>query len=389
MPTEHILRATRQEGFLEEWIDRRTGRQAAILCSALRLNGSGSTGEKKEALREAGTTLHPYFLVDHFSQYKSKVAVVDFARGVLNEKDLQSCQKGENGESYDTAALLFAIFRRRWSDLKLIYHLDKIHKTGFARMKLQDTIRHPQQAFKEFLQFEPVKAILAEFDRERADGLSSKVKDVITHDERHLVFIRRANRPLCVVQEAGAMFHGYKPEWIILDFEESAKRVNISSDSVSIPLEIANRIASGYFGKTCEYANEREVTFAKQVEYFLSRIRDAKDGDLLLVEVVAANSPLEGAPKLKISDPGSCSIGSAIGHFEKVVGKLLTEIVHIESVKVLFHAKRVSLIFDKEGDQEFVVRYSDHRLNARERREFEKLMKETLWHRGTLHRKAV
>lgn len=71
--------------------------------------------------------------------------------------------------------------------------------------------------------------------------------------------------------------------------------------SVSIPLEIANRLASGYFGRSCEYENESKVTYAKQLERFLDILRKQKTGELLLVEVVVLNSPLEGSLKIEIN----------------------------------------------------------------------------------------
>jgi len=171
--------------------------------------------------------------------------------------------------------------------------------------------------------------------------------------------------------------HGYRPEWIILDFTEDAKRVNISSISVSVPLEIANRLASGYFHATCEYENECQITHAKQLEHFLKTLQAKDDGDLVLVEIVVTNSPLDGAPKFKISDADSKPIGRAIAHFERAVGKLLVHVDHIDSVKVRYRKKRISLIFEPQdgSDGEYVVRYSDHRLNAGERRRFEELIR--------------
>jgi hypothetical protein len=376
---EPILAAVQQNGHVQEWIDRRTGRQLGILCTALGVPGDGSTRKKRAAVQGQDEGLTPYLLVERFTQYKSKVAVTDFARAVLPQETLQACQKDEDGKDYDTAALMFAIYLRKWSDLRLVYHLDKIHKTGFARMKLQDTPRRPQQEFKDFLQAKSVKTILAEFDKARGDGLTSEFKDVIVHDKRHLVFVRRANRPDHLVKRTGGVMHGYKSEWIILDFDDGAKHVNISSVSVDVPLEIANRLASGYFGKQVEYDNESRVTYTKQVHRFLGQVKDVKAGVLVLVEVVAGNSPLDGAPKIKISDPGSGSVGTAVGHFEKAIGGFLADIEHLESIKVLFHKKRVSLLFEKveDTDGEYVVRYSDHRLNAGERREFEKHMEDT------------
>ena len=200
---------------------------------------------------------------------------------------------------------------------------------------------------------------------------------MIPHDGRFLVFIRRAERPDHILGSEGVV-HGYRPEWIILDFEEGAKRVRISSISVSVPLEIANRIASEYYGAPCEYENEAEITYAKQIAVSLRTLASAKDEEVRLVELVVRNSPHDGSPKLKITDPDSNCIGDGVAHFEKAVGKLLDSVEEIESVKVSFRKKRVSLIFEplEEKDKD-VVRYSDHRLNANERKLFENYMKDT------------
>ncbi|HPS03384.1 MAG TPA: hypothetical protein PLA90_17735, partial [Candidatus Sumerlaeota bacterium] len=61
------------------------------------------------------------------------------------------------------------------------------------------------------------------------------------------------------------------------------------------------------------------------------------------------------------------------------VGGLLDHLNHIESIKVLFAGKRVSVIFaheEKQAEDEFTVRYSDHRLNVFQRQEFEHYMRQ-------------
>jgi len=376
MHLDHVMQKVNEDGFLDDWIAKRTGRQLTMLCDALGLDGDGSTRKKRAEIENANGQIEPFVLVERFSQFKSKVAVAEFAQGVLDEDACEECQKGE--EDFDKVALLFAIFARQWTDLRLIYHLDKIHKTGFARMKLKGNARKPKKTIAEFLTTATVKKILAAFDKDQGDGLTSELKDVITINGGNLVFIRRANRPDHLVKRTGGVIHGYTSEWIILDFEDGGKRVNISSVSVNVPLEIANRIASGYFGKDCEYDNESEETYPKQLQRFLGNVKDGKDKDLTLVEFVVSTSPLDGAPKFKLSHQDSNPIGAAIDHFEKAVGKVLADIDQIESVKVLYRKKRVSLIFEPvdDTDDEYVVRYSDHRLNARQRREFESHMKE-------------
>jgi hypothetical protein len=372
---DYILFRARHNNFIEDWIRKLNGRQLKILCNHWGIDGNESLNDRKNDLTSRKEELYPYYLVNQFSKSKSKVTIIDFAKGVLSPDVLNDCRIKE--ETFDTTALLFAIYSKDWSHLRLIFHLEKIHKTGFARMILKNTISRPTLKFYEFLLPEEIKKILVDFDKSRRDGRTSEFKDIITYDGHYLVFIRRAERPDFILREEGVM-HGYRPEWIILDFEENAKRVRISSVSVNAPLEIANRIASGYFGKSCEYKNETEITYAKQIERFLKQIVNGGSIDLPLVEILIANSPLKGSHKIKITSPQSKSIGDGIDHFETAVGSILSEIENIESTKVYYCKKRVSLIFEKvEGTKdEYVVRYADHKLNASERGQFETNMRE-------------
>ncbi len=373
----HTLALFHQERFLEKWIKGCTGRQIEILCKNLGINGAETIRQKKDYLYLTGDQrLLPYLLVDQFAKFKSKVAVEDFAKRVIGEENLSACRI--NDQEFDKTALLFAVYHRNPADLQLIFHLDKIHKSGFARMRLTGQVHRPNQPFTEFLIPGMVTRILSDFDQAKGDRRISEFKNVVAHDGHHLLFIRRAERRDLILK-AGEVVHGYRPEWIILDFAENAKRVNISSVSVSVPLEIANRLASAYFGKPCEYENENQITYSKQLERFLEILKDGRASELTLVEIVVANSPLEGSPKIKITDPESNPIGTAIGHFEKAVGRILANLDHIESIKVHYRKKRISLIFEKvdEAEGEYIVRYSDHRLNALERRSFESHFMET------------
>jgi len=368
---DHEMRRVTAEGYLDAWLRHRTGRQLTVLCQTLEIDGGDSTQKQRKALREADVDLLPYVLMERFAQRKSKVAVADFAERVLAPEMLEIGRVKET--EFDTVALMFAVFDRNPTDLRLIYHLDRIHKNGFARMRLETDVRQSEQTLEQFLSTDALTALLAAFDQSRTDGLTSELRDVIEHHGRHLVFVRRGERPNHLVSSGGEVMHGYNPEWIILDFEHGAKRVNISSVSPEVPLEIANRIATAYFGKTCEYANEHITTYPKQVERFLNQIRDVAEGELVLVEVALDGSPLEGSPKLLLSD--TSSIGPALAQLESMTGPFLDDIDQLNSIKVLYRKKRVSLIFEaEEGGEGYVVRYSDHRLNGLQRPKFEALM---------------
>jgi hypothetical protein len=196
--------------------------------------------------------------------------------------------------------------------------------------------------------------------------------------DNHLVFIRRCERPSLIMQ-GHEILHGYRPEWIVLVFFAGAKRVNISSLSVEDSLEIANRIASEYYGTPCEYENDSAITYSKQLEKFLSLLKKDSEEKLTLVELVANNSPLDNSCALKLYHGDTTSIGPSVRQFEKAIGSLTTAIDAIDSIKVLYGKKRVSLIFERYGggDDQFVVRYSDHRLNPLERVSFEIYMSDT------------
>lgn len=359
---------------LDEWVKHRTGRQLNVLATTFGLGGMARR-KQKDAIRALDGELLPYLLVDRFAQFKSKVAVLDFARATLPAREVESCMKGIDDP--DKPALLFAIYHHRWTDLRLVFHLDKVHKTGFARMRLARSAPRVDQPLKDFLTEEKAKSVLAAFDKARHDGLTSEVKSVIPQEDRVLVFIRRGERPDHLVAPDGSVMHGYKSEWIILDFAGDARRVDISSVSVDLPLEIANRIASAYFKRDCEYENESVASSPNQIEAFLASVRLVTDGPLLLVELTCGASPLAGASGIRIRQADSRSIGDSLHHFERQIGNL--RLADIESVKVLFRKKRVSLIPEPSEDEPgaYVVRYSDHRLNARERIDFENHMRDS------------
>lgn len=98
------------------------------------------------------------------------MATVDFAKGVLTGEMLEICRIKD--DEFDKTALLFSIYHRRSTDLRLVFHLDKIHKTGFARMKLKERVRQPKKFFQDFLTPKTVKGILTGFDKSKRVGYS-------------------------------------------------------------------------------------------------------------------------------------------------------------------------------------------------------------------------
>lgn len=73
MALENTFIRSCQDGFMNEWIGRRTGRQINVLCANLGIDGTDSVRQKKNALHSPGNgQLLPYLLVDQFAKYKPK-----------------------------------------------------------------------------------------------------------------------------------------------------------------------------------------------------------------------------------------------------------------------------------------------------------------------------
>lgn len=377
---DQLLEQAIRPGYMDEWIEKQNERQIDVLRRNLGLTGiktgRGKLKAKKDELRPDNDELLPYVLVKEFARFKSRLATIEAARIALPPNVMELCAKGD--DDYDTLALCFAIYHHDSKQLCSVLHLDRIHKTGFARMKMKDGPRRPKQQLTDYLKRQAVEQLLAAFDESKADGRTSSFKNIIITDDHCHVFIRRCEKPSLILQGSDVV-HGHRPEWIVLQFFDGAKRVNISSLSVSDSLEIANRIASEYFSQSCEYENESEITFAKQIDRFLAQLKDDADEEMVLVELVVGNTPLLGAPAMTLTDRQSKSIGPAIKQFEQNNGEVLAALDNIESIKVFYRKKRVKLITEKleESDEEYIVRYSDHQLNPKERRSFEDYMRKT------------
>ncbi len=237
------------------WVKKLSPRQRAVLCAGLGLEAEKAK-EQRTALQGCNGGLTPFYLIDQFAYRKSKFAVADLAARVLPQDQMEACRL--KGDDYDVRALLYALYVADPDYLRMVFHLDKIHKSGFARMTLDKPPRQPQQTFEEFLTDAQARKVLAEFDAAKGNRGHSELKRILRHDHHHLVFIRRPERSQYILRNDHIQ-HGHRAEWIILDFADNARRVNISSISPDVPLEIANALATVYYGQEVEYDNEREV----------------------------------------------------------------------------------------------------------------------------------
>jgi len=371
MCLEPWLKSAADTSYMRKWIGDLNKRQLRILCDHLGLDGDAKLEQQRDSLVSCNGQLTPYFLVERFHYRRSKFAIADHAATVLPRDTVDACRAGE--DDFDTLALLFALYRRDPKHLKTVYHLEKVHSTGFARMKLKGKARKPDnKTFREFLTNKVLGTMLAQFDAHKNDGRTSELMNIVSDADHPVVFIRREEQRSMLLKSAHAI-HGFRPEWIILDFHDNGKRVDISSHSMSVPLEIANRIATAYFNTDCEYENEVEVTPQALIEKFIDLLKRDGIDFLKLVEVHVKNSPLDGAPVLKIASEGDDSVADGVRHFEKAVAGILGDIGLIKTIKVLYCGKRVKLTFEAVSDAEggYCVRYADKALNKRERKAFE------------------
>ncbi len=376
LAVEALVERARSDAFMDAWINERTAQQAIMLRHLLGLPPVTSIRERRAALHDHKDALRPFVPVQEFSALKHRAAVLDFARRRLTPEVVALALVNE--DKHDAAALIYALYRRDWSDLGLLFQVDKVHKSGFARMVLAELPRRGPQGFAEYVTGPATAGVLAEYDRQDPDGRVSEFRGVLADGESTLVFIRRPERRDRIIRGT-TILHGFSPEWIILDFHEAAVRVNIASKSVAPSLEIANALASAYYGRPCEYENDRAPSQARQIRRLLDAlVSDTVEG-LRLVEIAATHSPLPTAPKMVLTSTTTLSVAEAVRQFEVAFGSLHDNLDRLHAIKVLYHGKRVTLSFDRPddpapGETVYVVRYTDHRLSAGERKPFEQFM---------------
>lgn len=372
---EPLLRA-RDPDHMRDWVQSRTGRQADMLCRAMGITDATRLKERRSALASCNGQLVPYYLVDQFAHGKGEFAALDLAKSKLSDATIKACLC-EDEETCDKKALLYALYHDSPDHLKTLFHLDKIHKRGFARMVLKQKVRQPDTKFVSFLTTKKAKDVLEAFDKSRRDRRQSQLKDIIQHNHHHLVFVRRPERQQYIMQ-SGRIRHGHRVEWIVLDFSENAQRVAIASDSRDIPLGMANALGSAYFGKDVEYIDECQITYAKQIENLLKQLKGGKCQGLDLVELDVTGSPIDGVD-LRLCHESSDIVRRAVAGLERDHGDLTAHIDRIHKVEVVYQNKRIDLRFDPLGNpDEFVIRYMDQRLkNASLRKRFEDFMRDT------------
>lgn len=375
-PVQRLVEDARTRDYMERWIGKRKPAEVAMLRHLLGLPADAPLRDRKSELKDRADDLRRFVLPAAFALRKSMHAAVDVASGCLDTGDLEAAREADG--SYSTAALIFAIHDRTWPDLENVFHLDKLHKSGFARLRLPRPPRRPARKLRDFLNSGELLAVLRHHDADFGDRNTSELQQVIGLRDALLVFIRRPHQNGFVLTE-NRIVHGFTPDQIVLEFRDEAALLNIASHGQAVSYEIANRIASAFYGETCEYENITEETFAAQLIRFLRLLVTDQAHDLRLVQLRVDPSPLEGAPVLDLSDPQDRSIGRAINQLEVAFGWSVDNVDRVPRLKVWFNKKRVALEIEAASsgtgeDRRYVVRYRDQTLSLTERPIFEHLM---------------
>ena len=133
-PARRLFENAADPGFIGEWIKQRTTRQVAMLCRLFGLPVEEPAREKRARLKDLHGQLIEFVPAADFAMRKSAYATLDVAAECLDAVEIAVAR--EKDGKYDTTALIFAILHCSWTDLEKVFHLDKLHKVGFARMRL-------------------------------------------------------------------------------------------------------------------------------------------------------------------------------------------------------------------------------------------------------------
>lgn len=369
---ELVLKQHADDGFVTGWLQKLSPRARGAFARSLDLDVEAPVKEVRRAMLDRQPDLLALMLVEAATAGKRAYAITQVARAKLPTADVAASLISE--DKYDRLALMWLLYERDPKNLELVFHLDRVQRKGFARMILGRMPEGSETSASDFFDVANIQAVLDRYEREKRTLRQSHCAAVLYDGGNYQLFIKRDLKSSFVAHGPENTF-GWEREWIVLEFEPDLRRVHICSESPDVPLILANRLASSFFGEDVTYENESLVSASDRVLAFVESLLNEPE-KLPLVEVVVSNSPLEGAVQLRLNDPDNRSIAPAVNHLVAVLGvNPLRDIPDIESIKVHRFKKRVKVVFEQVPDgDDLVVRYSDQPLTGKERREFESAM---------------
>jgi hypothetical protein len=377
IPAANLLAAAQKPDYIRPWVKRRSPTEISVLRVLIGLPiAIEEKGRTEELLQYAGA-LRPFVPVALFGLYRSTDATIEVANGCLSQELRQLAADGDG--KYGKNALLFAIYDYSLKELEKVLLLHKLHTVGLARMKLAQTPRRPKEgALLEFLRSDSLKKVLKDFDQNQQDDRRCTLRGVLERQGGFLVYIRRPHKEDQLLIE-DRLRHGHKADWMVLEFREDGRFLNVASHGKNASFEIANRIASAFYRRECVYMNIEEITYPAKLEKFLGRLAKNEAAQLVMVAVGLREPPLPGFETLGGSNTANRSVGPGILELQRLLRTRLLTGEYIERFTVLYdQRKRVRFRIDRLEDTTskhpgYVVRYRDRDVRLTERPEFEKL----------------
>ena len=170
----------------------------------------------------------------------------------------------------------------------------------------------------------------------------------------------------------------FQPDWIILDFASNANQVNLCAKCSNQGLKIADRLVSSYFDKDCSFINMQDYNFAAQVKTFLRSCASEIDKELKLFELKFRSPHLKNNTHLILTTHPTDPIAEELEALHQAVGDILDDIAMIDSVRVVFQGKKVTLFFrvDAADPGHIMICYSEYVLDKKGRSAFKTWMKD-------------
>ena len=368
--------ASQRPNFINRWIKKRSQTEISVLRTLVGLPiDANAKGRVQELLRYADDLRH-FVPVVAFGFYKSMLATLEVAEGCVSENLRRLAERSDG--TYDTTALLFAIYDHSPEELERVFLLDKLHRVGLAPMKLRRVPRRPARSLLAFLNSNELEEVLERFDEEQRDDRRCTLRRVLDRDGGYLVFIRRPHRPTHQLVD-DRVVHGHTADWIVLEFRNEGRLLNVASHGKKLSFEIANEIASAFYDTPCQYVNVEELTFPAQLQSFLEQLAADEASELTLVAVELRELSLPGFHTLGGSNDSNSSVGPGVLALQTLLEAPLLDGEHFNSLKVLYKHKRVLIKIERTesttlAKRRYVVRYGDQRLNLTERQEFQELI---------------
>jgi hypothetical protein len=377
MPLDRLIQDYQDAKIRKDWLDSLSGRQLGLLfdLSMQKPPHELSVQQMRKTLTDFPEELLNYFLVHHFNHAKLEAAITEIAKPVLSAETMAKLLVKD--DKYDKKGLLFALFKADPELLKHVYHFDKVQKKGFGSFVLKNPTRQPAVSFKEFASEDVIRAALKAHDEEQNDSFETHLQGLFYHEDRLYLFIRRASDEDLLLS-SNRIVHGHKPDWIILDFAANANQVNLCAKCSNQGLKIAGRLVSSYFEKDCSFTNMQDYNFAAQVKTFLRSCASESDKELKLFELKFRSPHLKNNTHLILTTHPTDLIAEELEALHQAVGDVLEDIAMIDSVRLVFQGKKVTLFFrvDAADPGHVMICYSEYVLDKKGRSAFKTWMKD-------------